>query len=60
MQKIMEVKRDGEKTPYHFLWQEGILCGDRVVVDFEEFQTVCEVLKTEIDVSDGKNLWNSG
>lgn len=54
MQKIMEVKRDGEKTPYHFLWQEGILCGDRVVVDFEEFQTVCEVLKTEIDVSDGK------
>lgn len=54
MQKIIEVRRDGEKTPYHFLDNGEIKVGSKVVVNFEDFVTVCEVTKAGIEVSDDK------
>lgn len=54
MQKIAGVRRAGDKNIYYFLQNEDYEIGDRVVVDFDEFQTVASVCKKDIEIDDSK------
>ena len=54
MQKIVGIKRNGDKNIYHFLQTEEYNIGDKVVVDFDDFQTVATVYATNIKVDDEK------
>ena len=56
MQKIVTAKRIGDKNTYYFLQNDEIKTGDKIVVDFEEFQTVLTVLKTDIEIADSKAI----
>ena len=55
MQKIVAVRRDNEKIHYYFIENiENLKLGDKVVVDFDDFQTVVTVSKLGLTVSDDK------
>lgn len=54
MQKIIEAKRATEKTPYHLIDSGSLSVGDRVVVDFDDFQTILTVSKVGIDLAHEK------
>ena len=55
MQKIVGVRRDKDKTLNFFLQNiDGLKLQDKVVVDFDDFQTVVEVTKLGMTVSDDK------
>ena len=55
MQKIIGVRRDKEKALYYFLENiDNLKLGDKVVVDFDDFQTVATVSKLGMMVDDEK------
>ena len=54
MQKIAGVKRLGDKSIYYFLQDSDYQIGDRVVVDFDEFQTITSICKKDIEIDDLK------
>ena len=54
MQKIAGVKRLGDKNIYYFLQDSDYQIGDRVVVDFDEFQTITSICKKDIEIDDLK------
>ncbi len=54
MQKVIEIKRVTDKTPYFFLDSTNSEVGDRVVVNFDEFQTIATVTKTDINLDSSK------
>lgn len=54
MQKIAGVKRLGDKNIYYFLQETDYEIGDRVVVDFDEFQTIANICKKDIEIDDLK------
>jgi cell fate regulator YaaT (PSP1 superfamily) len=54
MQKIVGIKRDGDKNLYYFLKNIDVKLGDKVVAVFDEFQTVAEVAKICQSVDDDK------
>lgn len=56
MQKIVGIKRNGDKNIYHFLQTEEYNIGDKVVIDFDDFQTVATVYATNIKVDDEKGV----
>ena len=57
MQKIVAVRRDNEKVHYYFIENiEDLKLGDKVVVDFDDFQTVVSVSKLGLTVSDDKAI----
>lgn len=56
MQKIIAGKRIGDKNTYYFLQNDELCVGDKVVVDFEEFQTLLTVTKTDIEIADSKAI----
>lgn len=52
MQKVIVVKRDSDKNAYYFLDDMNLNVGDKVVVQLDEFQTVCEVTKIDFEIAD--------
>ncbi len=54
MQKVIAVKRSGDKNLYYFSASEEYAVGDKVVVDFEEFQTVATVARVDVNLDAGK------
>lgn len=55
MQKIVGVKRYGDRDTYFFLQNIDELClNDRVVVQFDDFETVAMVTKLNIEAEDDK------
>ncbi len=54
MQKIAGVKRLGDKNIYYFLQEQDYEIGDKVVVDFDEFQTIATICKKDIEIDDYK------
>ena len=54
MQKIVGVKRSDDKNIYYFLQDNDYVVGDKVIVDFEEFQTVATVSKVGLEVDESK------
>lgn len=54
MQKIIGVRRAGDKEVYFFLQTFECEIGTRVVVDFDEFLTIATVVKTDVEVDDLK------
>ena len=54
MQKIVGLRRSGDKNIYYFLQDEDYVVGDKVVATFEEFQTVGTVVKTGVNVDESK------
>lgn len=58
MQKIIGVRRTGDKNVYYFLPSGEHKVGDKVVVQFDDFQTVATVasVKTEVDESKAYEL----
>lgn len=54
MQKIVGLKRSGDKNLYYFIPKEDYVLGDKVVAQFEEFQTIGTVTKLGINVDDSK------
>lgn len=57
MQKIVGVKRYKDRDIYYFLQNiDDINLKDKLVVNFEDFQTVVEVVKLGLDVEDEKAI----
>lgn len=54
MQKIVGIKRNGDKNIYHFLQTEEYNIGDKVVVEIDDFQTIGTIYAQNINVSDDK------
>ena len=54
MQKIVGIKRNGDKNMYYFSTNENYKIGDKVVVDFEEFQTIGTVAKLDLKIDSSK------
>lgn len=55
MQKIVGVRRSNDKSLYFFLENiENLMPGDKIVVDFDDFQTVAEVAKLGLKIDDDK------
>ncbi len=54
MQKIVGIKRGGDKNIYYFTTTEDLSVGDKVVVDFEDFQTVGTISKTDLKIDEYK------
>ncbi len=54
MQKIVGIKREGDKDIYYFLENIEVKEGDKVVVQFEEFQTVGTVVRVGQTTDDDK------
>ena len=54
MQKIIGIRRSGDKNIYYFTATEEYKSGDKVVVDFEEFQTVGTVVRTDLKLDQSK------
>ena len=54
MQKIVGVKRNEDKNIYYFLQDEEYAVGEKLVVDFDDFQTVAMVSKTGVAVDKRK------
>ena len=54
MQKIVGLKRSEDKNIYYFLQDEELVVGDKVVADFEEFQTIATVSKVGVEVDKDK------
>ncbi len=54
MQKVYGVRREGDKNIYYFLPSEELCMGDKVVVQFEDFQTVATVVKCYEEKDDTK------
>lgn len=55
MQKIIGVKRDKEKVLYYFIENiPELKLGDRLVVDFDDFETIVTVAKLGMEVEDDK------
>ena len=54
MQKIVGIRRSGDKNLYYFTATEEYKNGDKVVVDFEEFQTVGTVARTDLKLDQSK------
>lgn len=54
MQKIVGVRRSGDKNLYFFLPNEEYNVGDKVVVQFDDFQTVATVVKVANESDDTK------
>ena len=54
MQKVIEIKRITDKTPYFLLDLANSEVGDKVVVNFDEFQTIATVTKTDINLDSSK------
>ena len=48
MQKIVGVKRSDDKNIYYFVDELDLVQGDKVVADFEEFQTIGTVSKVGV------------
>ena len=54
MQKVIGVKRSGDKNLYYFTTDKECKMGDKVVVDFEEFQTIATVARFDVKFDAGK------
>ena len=54
MQKVIGVKRVGDKNLYYFTTDKECVTGDKVVVDFEEFQTIATVTRADVKFDAGK------
>ena len=54
MQKIIGVKRAGDKNIYYFSHNNDLNVGDKIVANFDEFQTVATVARIDPKVSDDK------
>ena len=54
MQKIVGIRRSGDKNIYYFTAADEYKSGDKVVVDFEEFQTVGTVVRTDLKLDQSK------
>lgn len=54
MQKIVGVKRKNDRDIYYFTQPFELNLGDKVVVDFDEFETVAEVVKIGLSDSEDK------
>lgn len=54
MQKVIGIKRSGDKNLYYFTTDKDCAVGDKVVVDFEEFQTVATVSKADVKFDESK------
>ena len=55
MQKIVGVKRFGDRDTYFFLQNiEDLSLNDRVLVQFDEFETIAMVTKLNIEAEDSK------
>lgn len=51
MQKIVGVKRSDDKNIYYFVDELDLVQGDKIVADFEEFQTIGTVSKVGVSLS---------
>lgn len=56
MQKIIAGKRFGDKNEYYFLDDGSYQVGDKLVVNFEDFQTIITITKNNIQIDDRKAL----
>ena len=54
MQKIVGVKRCDDKNIYYFSHVENLKQNDKVVVDFDEFQTVATVVRIDPKIDESK------
>lgn len=54
MQKIVGVRRSDDKNIYYFLQEEDLENGDKIVADFEEFQTVATVCRLGVKIDKDK------
>ena len=54
MQKIVGVKRSEDKNIYYFLQDDEYSVGDKLIVDFDDFQTVATVSKLGVQVDKDK------
>ncbi len=54
MQKIIGVRRNGDKNLYYFLPDDDTAVGDKVVVQFDDFQTVVTVERISNEADDTK------
>ena len=54
MQKIVGVKRNEDKNIYYFLQDEDYTVGEKLVVDFDDFQTIATVVKIGLSVEKQK------
>ena len=54
MQKIVGIRRSGDKNLYYFTTTEEYKIGDKVVVDFDEFQTVGTVARLDLKLDSSK------
>ena len=52
MQKIVGINRIGDKNLYQFIENFEVALGDKVVVDFDDFQTIATVARIGMTVSD--------
>ena len=52
MQKIVGVKRSDDKNIYYFSHNLELVQGDKVVVNFDEFQTVATVVRVDPKIDD--------
>ena len=54
MQKIVGVKRSDDKNIYYFIQNEELVSGDKIVADFEDFQTIGTVSKVGVKLENDK------
>ncbi|MBQ8451176.1 MAG: stage 0 sporulation protein [Clostridia bacterium] len=54
MQKIIAVKRDADKDLYFFIDTLNLQKGEKVVVQFDEFQTICTVARVGLELEDNR------
>lgn len=54
MQKIIGVKRNGDKNTYYFLAGEDCVVGSKVVATFDEFQTIGTVSRVDVKIDADK------
>lgn len=54
MQKIVGVRRSEDKNIYYFLQDMELSIGDKLVVDFEDFQTIGTVVRLGVEVDKDK------
>ena len=54
MQKIVGVRRSDDKNIYYFLQEEDLENGDKIVADFDEFQTIATVCRPGVKVDKDK------
>lgn len=50
MQKIVGVRRADDKNIYYFSYEKDLNMGDKVVVNFDEFQTVATVVRNDTKI----------